>query len=206
MKQLFSLFDPAFFRVHDFFEVKQEDLSEIFAAHSFGVGKAHSSELERRDDAAEQLLAGAKLWSGIEGTSLGAGGIISLGPSILALFRTLMRVTQSIAWVYDSPPNHDEGRREVWKILLQGMTRSPGLSVSSGILSGQLAHAILRRLSGRVLSQLGVSKSPALLRRMIPLAGALAQGLSNASLTSEVGQAAKQYYREKFLKRFTIEG
>lgn len=206
MKPLFSLLDPTFFKLHDLFEIKPNDLSEIFAAHSFGVGKAHPSELERRDAAVEQLLAGAKLWSGIEGTSLGAGGIISFGPSMVALFRTLMRVTQSIAWAYDCPPTDDEGRREVWKILLQGMTHSPGLSVSSGILSGQLAHALLRRLSKNVLSHLGVSKSPTLLRRMIPLAGAVAQGFSNASLTAEVGLAAKQHYREKFLKRFTIEG
>jgi EcsC protein family len=202
---LFSLLDPALFKVHDLFVVEAEDLNEIFQEHSIGPNKSHSSELPRRDAAADQLINGARVWSGIEGTSLGVGGIISMGPNILALMRTLLRLVQSVAWVYDAQPNSDKEKGQVWKILLQGISKSPAVAASSGVLSGQVAHMLIRQATQKLLSRLGVVKSQSLLRKLMPLVGALAQGLSNATFTQEIGALAKQHYREQFLKRFTIE-
>jgi hypothetical protein len=202
---LFSLLDPALFKVHDLFVVEAEDLHEIFQEHNLGPNKSHSSELPRRDAAADQLISGARIWSGVEGTSLGVGGIISIGPNILALTRTLLRLVQSVAWAYDAQPNSDEEKGQVWKILLQGISKTPALAASSGVLSGQVAHMLIRQATKKALSRLGVIKSQSLLRKLMPLVGALAQGLSNATFTKEIGEIAKQHYREQFLKRFTIE-
>jgi hypothetical protein len=205
MDPIFALFDPAFAKIVDLFAVEAEDLSEIFQQHQIGPNKVHSSELPRRDAAADQLLTGARVWSGVEGTSLGLGGVILLVPNLFGLLRTLLRTVQSMAWAYDAKPNTDEEKRQIWKLVIQGITKTPANNTSSNILSGSVAQMLIRKASENILSSLGMNKTQQLSRKLLPIMGALAQGFSNAAITAEVGSIAKQHYREQFLTRFTIE-
>lgn len=201
-----TLLEPVFLRATALLGLQGDELAPLLAHHKLN-GSSPGESLDHRDAAIQDLIDGARLWSGVEGASLGLGGALALVPNLLALLRTQLRLVQSIATVYGVPVEKKEETLELWRVLLQGLGARPILTASSGALSARVAQVMIRQATQRILKSVGVGKSsPTLVARFIPLVGALAQGVSNAELTAEVGALAAQHYRERFLALHTIDG
>jgi hypothetical protein len=201
-----SLVEPVFLRATQLLGLHGDELQPLLAHHNLS-GSSPGESLDHRDAAARDLINGARVWSGVEGTSWGLGGALAMVPNLVSLLRTQLRLVQSLSAIYDVPHAAKEEQLEAWRVLLQGLGARPLLAASSGALSARMAQALIRQATKRVLSSLGVDRaSPALVARFIPLVGAAAQGYSNAELTAEVGAAAARHYRERFLAKYTIDG
>lgn len=202
---LSSVLNPVLIQAFRAFPLSLEDVRPLLVRHGLTRPFPSPEDLPRRDAAAQDLIEGARLWSGIEGFTLGSGGIFTLAPHLLSSLRTQMRLIQSIALVYDAFPREDEEKLMVWELLAEGLSGGTSLAAaSSGALSNPLAQKIVRRLIRGFLRSLGIRFSSETVTRLVPLLGALLQSAANITLSARIGTLARDYYRGRYLARHGV--
>jgi hypothetical protein len=138
----------------------------------------------------------------LEGGALGAGGIITAAPDLVALLWIQSRMVFYIAAAYGYDPRHPMRPAEL--LALQGLYPSPAEARAAldGIGKRLAQAAVERTLSGRSMDRLHRRLLKYLAKRMargyagryIPLIGAPMGAMQNAGATKDVGRRALAYY------------
>jgi EcsC protein family len=138
----------------------------------------------------------------LEGGALGAGGIVTAAPDIVALLWIQSRMVFYIAAAYGYDPRHP--MRPAEYLALQGLYDTPAEAREA--LDGVGRHMALamaeRALSSRRTDALHLKLAKYIARRMvrryagrwIPLIGAPIGAIQNGGVTKQLGQRALGYY------------
>jgi hypothetical protein len=138
----------------------------------------------------------------LEGGALGAGGIVTAAPDIVALLWIQSRMVFYIAAAYGYDPRHP--MRPAEYLALQGLYDTP--AEARAALDGVGRHMALamaeRALSSRRTDALHLKLAKYIARRMvrryagrwIPLIGAPIGAIQNGGVTKQLGQRALGYY------------
>jgi hypothetical protein len=138
----------------------------------------------------------------LEGGALGAGGVITAAPDIVALLWIQSRMVFYIAAAYGYDPRHP--MRPAEYLALQGLYDTPAnarraldgvgkhmaQAMAERALSGRRSDALHLRLAKYIARRLARRYAG----RLIPLIGAPIGAIQNGSVTKQLGEQTLKYY------------